>query len=629
MVQFRASVAERAVQVSGRLTRAVVAFFLVVVTALAWALLTPTQAYAADDQIDSFTINYDMQPSGVLKVKETIVWRFGSNSGRHGIQRDLVIREPDPDSDQDFVYGISNINVTSPDDYVATQFSSQTTQSQGGREEELNVRIGDPGQTISAPTATYVISYDVTGAMRSFSGYDEFFWDGPGFGNPLIKEVTITTTVPGGAQDASCFAGPPGSTTACETKKFTKGGEASFAQTNVPAGQSVSIGVKITPGLVADNKPHMEPNGSKLSPAETVGAMALAAVTLLITVGSPIVGVLWWRKNGRDQRYADLAPGTVPYPGQEVRIVPNDPDITIPVAFSPPPIPVAEAGLLIDGQVDSRETAATIIDLAVRGALTVQSYGRDDFQVTLVDPNRATAPHEMVLLTNLFDGEPPGAVRDLSAPGSLASAHEQMRDSVRNQVAARGWFRKVPSAAATRSIGFGVIVIGIFASFAVGFWLLLLLLPLLPIVITLAVIRRKLRRGQRTAEGRAVCDQIEGFRTYLATAEADQLKFEEGEDIFSKYLPWAIIFELADRWAKICGDLVAMGRLPNETPYWYVGNYQMAAFNTAFLTSSLTSAATPVASSSGAGGTGFGGGSSFGGGGFSGGGGGGGGSGSW
>jgi uncharacterized protein (TIGR04222 family) len=629
MVQFRASAAERAMQVSGRFTRAGVAFFLMVVTALTWALVTPTQAYAADDQIDSFTINYDMQPSGVLKVKETIVWRFGSNSGRHGIQRDLVIREPDPDSDQDFVYGISNINVTSPDDYVATEFSSKTTESQGGREEELNVRIGDPDQTISAPTATYVISYDVTGAMRSFSGYDEFFWDGPGFGNPLIKELTITTTVPGGTQDATCFTGPPGSTTPCETKKFTKGGEATFAQTNVPPGQSVSIGVKITPGLVADNKPHMEPNGSKLSPAERVGAIALAAVTLLITVGSPIVGVLWWRKNGRDQRYADLAPGTVPYPGQEVRVVPNDPDIPIPVAFSPPPIPVAEAGLLIDGQVDSRETAATIIDLAVRGALTVQSYGKDDFQVTLVDPNRATAPHEMVLLTNLFDGEPPGAVKDLSAPGSLASAHEQMRDSVRNQVASRGWFRKVPSAAATSSFGFGVIVIAIFASFAVGFWLLLLLLPLLPIVITLAVIRRKLKRGQRTADGRAVCDQIEGFRTYIATAEADQLKFEEGEDIFSKYLPWAIIFELADRWAKICGDLVAMGRLPNETPYWYIGNYQMAAFNTSFLTSSLTSAATPVASSSGAGGTGFGGGSSFGGGGFSGGGGGGGGSGSW
>jgi uncharacterized membrane protein YgcG len=628
MVQFHAA-GGRVWQLGGRLSRLVIACLLMVLTALAWFLVTPTKAYAADDQIDSFLINYDMQQSGVLKVKETITWRFGSNSGRHGIQRDLVIREPDPNSDQDFVYGISNITVTSPDDYVATDFSSKTTESQGGREEELNVRIGDPNQTISEPTATYVISYDVTGAMRTFSGYDEFFWDGPGFGNPLIKDLKITTTVPGGVQEATCYYGPPRSTERCETIKYTKGGEATFGQTNVAPGSSVSIGVKITPGLVADNKPHMEPNGAKLSPAERVGAFALAGVSLLSAVLSPIVGVLWWRKNGRDQRYAGLPPGTAPLAGQEAEIVPNDPDIPIPVAFYPPPIPVAEAGLLIDGQVDTRETAATIIDLAVRGALKVQSYGKDDFQVTLVDPNRATAPHEMVLLTSLFDGQPPGAVKDLSAPGSMADAHEQMRDSVRNQVTSRGWFRKVPSAAATSSFGFGIIAIAIFASFAVGFWLLLLLIPLLPIVITLAVIRTKLKRGQRTAEGRAVCDQVEGFKTYLATAEADQLRFEEGEDIFSKYLPWAIVFELADRWAKICGDLVAMGRLPNVTPYWYVGNYQMNAFNTAFLTSSLTSAATPVASSSGAGGTGFGGGSAFGGGGFSGGGGGGGGSGSW
>ncbi len=628
MVQFRAA-GDCGWQLGGRLSRALIAFGLMLATALVWFVATPTKAYAADDQIDSFAINYDMQPSGVLNVKETIVWRFGNNSGRHGIQRDLVIREPDPNSDQDFVYGISNIKVTSPDDYVATQFSSKTTESQGGREAELNVRIGDPNRTISAPTATYVISYDVTGAMRSFSGYDEFFWDGPGFGNPLIKDLKITTTVPGGVQDATCYYGPPRSTTPCETQDFTKGGKATFGQTNVAPGASVSIGVKITPGLVTDNKPHMEPNGAKLSPAERVGAFALAGVSLLSAILSPIVGMLWWRKNGRDQRYAGLPPGTVPLAGQEAEVVPNDPDIPIPVAFYPPRIPVAEAGLLIDGQVDTRETAATIIDLAVRGALTVQSYGKDDFQVTLVDPNRATAPHEMVLLTSLFDGQPPGTVKDLSVPGSMAEAHESMRDSVRNQVTSRGWFRKVPSAAATSSFGFGLIAIAIFASFAVGFWLLLLCIPLLPILITFAVIRTKLKRGQRTAEGRAVCDQVEGFRTYLATAEADQLKFEEGEDIFSKYLPWAIIFELADRWAKICGDLVAMGRLPNQTPYWYVGNYQMTAFNTSFLTSSLTSAATPVASSSGAGGTGFGGGSAFGGGGFSGGGGGGGGSGSW
>jgi uncharacterized membrane protein YgcG len=626
MVQFEAPAAQRVWQVRGRLfARGVVAFLLMSLTALAWALLAPIPAHAADDQIDSFDIDYNVQPSGVVKVKETIAYRFGDNSGRHGIERFLVTREP-YDETQDAVYQITNISVTSPDD-VSTQFSSRTDEAKGGREEQLRLRIGDPDQTISAPSATYVISYDLAGAMRTSGSYDEFYWDATGLDwTASIKQATVSVTVPGGVQDTTCTYGPVNSTEPCAAKIVD--GKAQYSQSNLAAGEGVTVSAKIKTGLVADNKPHLEPDGSKLSSSERIGAIALAAVALLITVGSPILGVLWWRKNGRDQRYAGLPPGTVPLAGQEAHIVPNDPDIPIPVAFSPPKIPVAEAGLLIDGQVDSRETAATIIDLAVRGALKVQSSGEDDFQVILVDANKVAAAHEMVLLTNLFGGDPPGAVRDLSAKGSLASAHQAMQASVRNQVTARGWFRKVPSAAATSSVTFGMIALGVFLAFAVGAWVLLLLIPLLPIIITVAVIRYKLRRGQRTAEGRAVCDQVEGFRTYLATAEADQLEFEEGEDIFSKYLPWAIIFELADRWAKICADLVAMGRLPDVVPYWYLGNYHLAAFNTAFLTSSLTSAATPLPAA-GSSGTGFGGGSSFSGGGFSGGGGGGGGGGSW
>jgi uncharacterized membrane protein YgcG len=624
MVQFRASAVERPWQVRDRFARGAVAFLLMLLTVLAWALVAPTPAYAADDQIDSFNIDYNVQPSGVVKVKETITYRFGDNSGRHGIERFLVTREP-YDETQDAVYQITNISVTSPDD-VATQFSSRTDEAKGGREEQLRLRIGDPDRTISAPTATYVISYDLAGAMRTSGSYDEFYWDATGLDwTASIKQVSVSIAVPGGVQDTTCTYGPVNSTEQCPAKIVD--GKAQYTRSNLAPGEGVTVSAKIKAGLVADNKPHLEPDGSKLTSGERTGAIALAAVGLLIIVGSPLVGVLWWRKNGRDQRYAGLPPGTVPLAGQDAQIVPNDPDIPIPVAFSPPKIPVAEAGLLVDGQVDSRETAATIIDLAVRGAVKVQSLGEDDFQVILVDPNWAAAPHEMVLLNSLFGGEPPGAVRDLSAKGSLASAHEAMRDSVRNQVTARGWFRKVPSAAA-RSVSFGVIAIAVFAAFAVGAWVLLLLIPLLPIIITVAVIRFKLRRGQRTADGRAVCDQVEGFKTYLATAEADQLKFEEGEDIFSKYLPWAIIFELADRWAKICADLVAMGRLPDVVPYWYVGNYHLAAFNTSFLTSSLTSAATPLPAA-GSSGTGFGGGSSFSGGGFSGGGGGGGGGGSW
>jgi uncharacterized membrane protein YgcG len=613
-----------------RLALAVLAALLL---GLAFTLVrAPSADAASDDQIDSYAIVYDVAKSGVVHAQETIVYRFGGSSGRHGIDRYFVTREL-YDKTQDAVYGIDNITVTSPTPGVQTQYASTTSKSDGGRGAQLQLRIGNPDVTIptSTATATYVISYDITGAMRTSPDktppYDEFYWDTTGLGwTAAINKVSITVRVPGGVQDTTCTYGSVQSTAKCAAK--INDGVATYSASNLAAEQGVTVSAKIGAGLVSDNAPHLQPDGSKLTAAETAGLVAAGIGTAAILIGSPIVGVLWWRKNGRDRRYAGLAPGTVPLPGQTAEVVANDPDLPIPVAFSPPRIPVAEAGLLVDGQVDARETAATIIDLAVRRALTVQSSGKDEFTVTLVDPAVAAAPHEMVLLTKLFDGQPPGAVKDLSAQGSLLPAHQAMQQAVRDQVSARGWFTKVPSARATRSVGFGGIAAIVLLAFWIGAWVLWVLLPLLPIIVTIAVIRFKLRRGQRTADGRAVTDQVEGFKTYLATAEADQLRFEEGEDIFSRYLPWAIAFELADRWAKVCGDLVAMGRLPDATPYWYYGSYNMAAFNTSFLTSSLTSAATP-APSSGSSGTGFGGGSSFSGGGFSGGGGGGGGGGSW
>ena len=121
-----------------------------------------------------------------------------------------------------------------------------------------------------------------------------------------------------------------------------------------------------------------------------------------------------------------------------------------------------------------------------------------------------------------------------------------------------------------------------------------------------------------------------GFRRYLATAEANQLRFEEGEDIFSRYLPYAIVFGLADRWARVFSELAAQGRA-FEQPSWYVGGYYPGAniyWATAFA-SSLDRFAAVATESISAPTPGTSGGSGFSGGGFSGGGVGGGGGGGW
>ena len=616
----------------GHASRLLLALVLACGVVLTSALLGARPAYAAaSDQIDRFEITYDVRPTGVVRVVETITYRFGTSSGRHGIDRLLVTREK-YDDEQDAVYTVENIDISTTDPDVADEWTRTDTESQDGRQVTTRLRIGDPDTTVSTPTATYVIAYDLTGAMRTFPNaqpaYDEFYWDATGLDwKASIQQVAITVTVPGGVQETTCTYGPVGSTSKCG-QRVSKG-VATFTQRGLAAGEGVTIGNKIGTGLVSDNAPHLEPDGSKLSGAALAGVVGIAGVGVASLVGAPLVGAAYWRRRGRDQRWAGLAPGSFPVPGTEPEVVPNSADIIIPVQFTPPRIPVAEAGLLVDGQVDVRDTAATIIDLAVRGALTVQSENEHDFRVTLVDPTRATAPHEMVLLNDIFTGRPPGTQVDLSSQGSMSSAHDNMAAAARDQVASRGWFTAVPSGRATKGAGFGIIALVVFAAFGLGAWALLLAIPLLPIIITVAVVRNKMRRGQRTPAGRAVCDQVEGFKTYLSTAEAPQLRFEEGEDIFSRYLPWAIAFDLAERWAKVCADLVALGRIPDTTPGWYYGYNSFGSFNTGFLTGSLMSAATPVPPPSSSSGTGFGGGSSFSGGGSSGGGGGGGGGGSW
>ena len=74
----------------------------------------------------------------------------------------------------------------------------------------------------------------------------------------------------------------------------------------------------------------------------------------------------------------------------------------------------------------------------------------------------------------------------------------------------------------------------------------------------------------RTAEGSAVLAQTQGFSLYLETAEANQLRFEEGEDLFSRYLPYAVAFGLTERWASLFAQLAAQGRTLAE-PTWFVG----------------------------------------------------------
>jgi len=150
-------------------------WLIALLAAGAWAL-TATPAYAAgEDTVDQYDVTARLDAEGYLHVTETIVLRFGADSGRHGLQRTLTVREPDRDAagndtGQDLVLKVDEVGVTSPSG--APDQMDLTYEGEGTRTVGLRIRVGDPNTVVSTPTATYVISYRVLGLVRSPGGVD-------------------------------------------------------------------------------------------------------------------------------------------------------------------------------------------------------------------------------------------------------------------------------------------------------------------------------------------------------------------------------------------------------------------------------------------------------------------------
>jgi hypothetical protein len=323
--------------------------------------------------------------------------------------------------------------------------------------------------------------------------------------------------------------------------------------------------------------------------------------------------------------------------------------------FAPPEgVRPGLVGTIIDEQANTIDVSATVIDLAARGYLTIEAVVADgahrspDWKLTRMvptEPPGALLPYEQTLLAGIFAESNPVLLSSLKNKfhTTLTTVESQMYA----EVTARGWFRKSPNQVRRRwtvlgmsfaFAGFGAFVLlgdrgqeidragGPSLAIPPGVVLAIGLFVAAGIIYLLGQ-----KMASRTAAGRAVLAQSLGFKEYLVSEEARQIRFEEAQDIFSHYLPYAIVFGVADRWAGTFSRVAESATLAGRSigiPAWYIfsgsggyGDYSgIASGMDSFSTSaSGTFTSTPAASGS----------SGFSGGGFSGGGGGGGGGGSW
>lgn len=548
---------------------------------------------------------------GTATVTVDLFFDFARDAGRGPYLWFPVRQEIRDDPDRWRAYDVDILSVTS-----TTGASTELLEEvEGGN---LVLRIGSENRQDRLGVQHYVLTYTIRGLVEpgASSGLDEFNWNAVGLGWEVpIDAATAEVVGPVAVERASCFEGRA-YVRPCEAAASASG--AVYTAGPLSEGEGVQVVAGFPTGTFVGAEPRYEKryHVGNMFPLTPESAGLTAALT-----GLGVVALLLQVRRNRDEAYVGLTPGLRPVAGDGARIGPA-PKGPVAVQFTPPKgAHPGELGTLIDGSAGQIDVSATLVDLAVRGHLRITEVGKKKWEFEKRrSPDPLTEP-ERGLLKALFSSGSTIRSDDITAkiyqpmfPGTQMALDRRVTHEL-------GWFRRRP--VVTRGLvyatGGGLILAGVALGVVLAFAFGLGLVGLAPIVVGVLLMVFAGRFTRRTPDGTAMLTQTRGFELYLRTAEADQIRFEEGIDVFSRYLPYAMVFGVAERWAKVFQQLAAEGRYQPDTT-WYVGpSFYTPGFAHGIgnlgsqLGASMAASAAPKGGSSG--GSGFSGGGGFGGGG--------------
>jgi hypothetical protein len=571
---------------------------------IVYGALYAAPLYARSWRISDFQDSIAVSKDGSAIVTERITLAFVGQW--NGIHRTIPIEYPGPGGTNYELY----LRVISVTDGQGGNLRYDSSVSNGYRD----LKIFIPGAVDT--TRVVQITYGVRNGTRFFKDYDEFYWNVTGNDWPVpIDHATATVRFPdyaAGSLRAQAFTGVYGSSGRDATAKV-EGAEAQFETTYpLPMRGGLTIDVYIAKDILK------EPGAIRrfFWLIEGNPIFFLPIVTLAVMFG------LWWVK-GRDP----------------------DPGVSVAPMYEPPPgISPAEAGTLLDDTIHPRDITSTIIDLAVRGFITIEEvaekglvFTHKDYVLHLLQPeaewtDKSLEPHERVMLENIFAGG--RDTRLSSLKNRFYTVVPIIREDIMSGLRNKGIYLLDPESANGYSIAAGFAILIPFGIFQYLGWanffdsIPLLIVCLLVSAVIWWLFARVMTA--KTVKGGRIHIAVLGFQEFMNRVDAERLKMMP-PTTFEKFLPYAMALGVEHHWAQAFAGIV------KDPPTWYVapGGYATGMmFNPILFSSSMSSMATdmhqvfvsaPRASSTGSGwsGGGFGGGGGgFSGGGFGGGGGG-------
>lgn len=298
------------------------------------------------------------------------------------------------------------------------------------------------------------------------------------------------------------------------------------------------------------------------------------------------------------------------------------PEFEIPDKLSP-----LEMGTLYsNGMMQNQYLSASIINLAVKKYLKIEQIakkgllGKEDFKfIKLKEADDKLSESERQLFKDIFGGNESTHLSTLK--DKFYKNIPVIKKKSFDFLVKEGYFDQAGKKYQTIFIILAVLIlIGAIIFFTT-------FLPILGGAMALTVILLVIfavLMTKRTQKGAMLFHRIKGLKLYVETAEKYRAQFQEKENIFEMFLPYAIMFGLTKLWIKKMESIYGKEYWSSYHPYWFYGA-TMTSFNVDSFTKNIESLssnmATTMASSPSSSGSG--------GGGFSGGGGGGGGGGGW
>jgi hypothetical protein len=573
--------------------------------ALAFSLGVDASAQARSIRIRNFDALLTVHSDGSLDVTEQITIGFAGQW--NGINRDLSLQHNTAQGRATKL----DVTIGYVTDETGQRLRVEEQSEDNGRTRRLHIYIPDANNA----DRQIIIRYRVTNAIRFFfanssvGALDELYWNVTGNSWTMpIDSAHARVVLPEGVTPTrtAVYTGALGATSGdAKIEKIGNAVDFTLQRALYPY-EGMTVGVGWPAGHISSR------------PSETQERLAAVArwSPLLIPLIVFILAFRAWGKHGRDPEEGSYVVRYEPVEGA-----------------SP-----AELGTLIDNRADMDDITATLVDLAVRGFIRIEEVTEShllglskstDYIIRIIrDSSQWTGlkPHEVQYLDALTSLAPIGEseVRVSELRNKFYARLPKIRDAIYDGLLSSGYYRERPDNVKAKWVTLAVL--SAFVGIGLGvlavkmMWLTISPFALIAAGVSSTIILFVFAQimPARTIAGARAREATLGFKEFLGRVEEERMKrMITSPEMFERFLPYAMAFGVADKWAKAFEDIY------RQPPTWYVGGTgQFSASSFSHSISQMSSAAassmssSPSSSGSGGGGSSGGGSGGGGGGGF-------------